>query len=389
MKLSAPISLENDFYKFDFELNATDHLYHLTTASNKKDNLVFPLQHEILQYTAGISDDPYKWRPNGTAKAVEPSTPQVYFAPGPVVQELAIVYTQNVTVIYRLYEQAENGTFGNFLEVDHWVALAVGREMISRFSTQAIDSNAVFYTDNGLELQERTYGSRFNDSFLWSLIAGNYFPVISTLSLTDGTRQLTLLTNQTVGGSSQSDGSLEIMLHRRTNGTHWSLNETQNDTSTAHVAIRLVIGDRDSLERDRVPVSYTHQFPPVPVFAEPDWLENDDLIDEFIANWTALYNPSFSPLQGGLPPNLHVVSLKALGSNTPDTILRFLHLYESGQDPEYSEPATLNLDKIFSEISFSAYHESTLTGTHTVSQEGDGTYSFNPIQLRTFVVEIK
>ena len=97
------------------------------------------------------------------------------------------------------------------------------------------------------------------------------------------------------------------------------LNESQNDTSTAHTTFRLVtlplsslsislshpllhiiqaIGSRTSLERDRVPISYTHQFAPLPIFGQPLFLYSSESAVDFIANWTRTYNPSFSPLSG-------------------------------------------------------------------------------------------
>jgi len=371
-------------------LNETDKLFHLSDAFNKVDNIQLTLQHELRSYS-GILDDPYKFRPNGTATLLVPTIPQVYFAPGPIVQQLALVYTQNVTVIFRLYSgipSSENNTatWGNFLEVDHWVAVANNSQLISRFITPNINANKTFYTDNGLEQQERTYQAKFNDSNIWSLVAGNYYPIISTLGITDGVRQLTLLTNQTVGGSSQNSSSIEIMLHRRTVGKHWSLNETQNDTSTAHIATRLILGSRSSLERDRVHISYTHQFAPIPIYGIPT---NFTSVAEFISDWRDDFVTTFSPLIDNLPPNLHLVGIKSLGSQSAYDLIRFVHLYEEGQDPSYSKTASVNLGDFFRIAKVNDYYESTLTGTEEISTEEDWVYTFDPIQLRTFVASLQ
>ncbi|CAF4424183.1 unnamed protein product, partial [Rotaria magnacalcarata] len=46
--------------------------------------------------------------------------------------------------------------------------------------------------------------------------SGNYYPINSRIWIKDSNRQLTVLTDRSEGGASIQDGSIEIMLHRRT-----------------------------------------------------------------------------------------------------------------------------------------------------------------------------
>jgi hypothetical protein len=118
------LSIENEFYQVKFEYNDDDSLYYISQVFNKLDHVEFSVQHQVLQaipplslslslplpspsplllplpfiylkqvlnYT-GMMDDPYKFRPAGTPPQYRVGNTQVYYAPGPLVQELALVY---------------------------------------------------------------------------------------------------------------------------------------------------------------------------------------------------------------------------------------------------------------------------------------------------------
>lgn len=111
----------------------------------------------------------------------------------------------------------------------------VGREVISRFDS-SIKSNGHFYTDaNGREMQRRQRNHRET----WPLqideqeqIAGNYFPVTSKIAIEDAQTRLAILNDRAQGGSSLSDGSVEIMVHRRLmHDDNCGVNEALNETA--------------------------------------------------------------------------------------------------------------------------------------------------------------
>lgn len=89
----------------------------------------------------------------------------------------------------------------------------VGREIITRFDTD-IASNGIFYTDlNGREMLKRQRDHRDT----WNLtliekISGNYYPVTAKIAIEDDTRRFSILNDRAQGGSSLTDGSLEVMV---------------------------------------------------------------------------------------------------------------------------------------------------------------------------------
>lgn len=76
----------------------------------------------------------------------------------------------------------------------------MGKEVISRFDTP-LDTKGYFYTDsNGREILKR----RRNYRPTWKLnqtepVAGNYYPVNTRIYITDGKKQLTVLTDRSQG----------------------------------------------------------------------------------------------------------------------------------------------------------------------------------------------
>jgi lysosomal alpha-mannosidase len=94
----------------------------------------------------------------------------------------------------------------------------VGKEIISRFSTD-LETSSTWYTDsNNREMQTRIRDYR--PTWKWdntAPVAGNYYPVDSRIYFRDEGRgvQFTVMTDRAQGGSSLSDGQLELMVHRR------------------------------------------------------------------------------------------------------------------------------------------------------------------------------
>lgn len=88
-----------------------------------------------------------------------------------------------------------------------------GSEIISRFDTD-IQSNGVFYTDaNGREMlkRQRNHRDTWNLTLLEN-ISGNYYPVNAKIAIEDQNQRLAILTDRAQGGSSLTDGSVELMV---------------------------------------------------------------------------------------------------------------------------------------------------------------------------------
>ncbi|PNJ13229.1 MAN2B2 isoform 4 [Pongo abelii] len=118
--------------------------------------------------------------------------------------------------------------------------LELNREAVLRTSTN-LNSQQVIYSDNnGYQMQRRPYVSYVNNS-----IARNYYPMVQSAFMEDGKSRLVLLSERAHGISSQGNGQVEVMLHRRLwNNFDWDLgyNLTLNDTSIVHPVLWLLLG---------------------------------------------------------------------------------------------------------------------------------------------------
>ena len=109
-------------------------------------------------------------------------------------QSALILFNNWTSQEFRLY----NGT--KSIEID-WIVGPIpvddqiGKEIIIRYDTD-IESNGYFYIDaNGRQMlqRRRNYRSSYNYT-VYENVSGNYYPVVSRISIKDRQRQLTILT---------------------------------------------------------------------------------------------------------------------------------------------------------------------------------------------------
>mmetsp|Transcript_25642 Transcript_25642/g.27549 ORF Transcript_25642/g.27549 Transcript_25642/m.27549 type:complete len:502 (-) Transcript_25642:69-1574(-) len=125
-----------------------------------------------------------------------------------------------------------------------------GKEVVTRYNTM-VDNDGIFYTDsNGREFIQRRRNHRPTwDLTVFEPIAGNYYPVTTGIYVDEITEEVVsrknkkdlrqtppaafaVVTDRTQGGGSILDGTLELMVHRRTlvddaRGVGEALNETE------------------------------------------------------------------------------------------------------------------------------------------------------------------
>eukprot|EP00123_Amoebidium_parasiticum_P018535 comp24234_c1_seq1/m.44725 comp24234_c1_seq1/g.44725 ORF comp24234_c1_seq1/g.44725 comp24234_c1_seq1/m.44725 type:complete len:1042 (-) comp24234_c1_seq1:530-3655(-) len=282
------------------------------------------------------------------------------------------------------------------------VANGEGKEIIVRYETD-IASAGVFYTDaNGKEMQER----RINHRPTWPLVSTepvsqNYYPVNSRIYLKDGDSQFTIVTDRTFGGSSLNDGNLEVMIHRRTlrddnRGVGEPINEPglQNSGGLVVRTTQYLIVDHPSTSAARH--RYLAQALTYP------------LVLAFTTDKVPL--KALTILEELLPPNVHVVTLKALNANT--VLLRLEHIFEIGEDAEFSQAAEVDLSTLFDPFMFGRVVSATekslsansdyiervrpwlsdaeqlnITRSRAPTRANTGTrVTLNPMQIRTFEV---
>lgn len=160
------------------------------------------------------SSGAYIFRPNGTAKAVAEDV-DLQLVQGPLVDEVHQKFNDWISQVIRVYK----GT--NYVEFEWLVGPIpvddnIGKEVVSRFSSE-LKTNGVFYTDsNGRQTLKRVRNQRPDYTFhLREEVSGNYYPITTKIALEDKETRLAVLIDRAQGGSSLEDGVIELMVNRR------------------------------------------------------------------------------------------------------------------------------------------------------------------------------
>ncbi|KAK4417954.1 putative alpha-mannosidase [Sesamum alatum] len=337
----------------------------------------------------GSDEDPqasgaYAFRPNGTF-AINPQKQGVTTViRGPIIDEVHQMINPWIYQINRLHKGKEH------VEVEFSVGPipvddGIGKEVVTQITTN-LETNKTFYTDsNGRDFIQRIRDYRSD----WDLkvnepAAGNYYPINLGIYVKDNKKELSVLVDRAVGGSSLVDGQIELMLHRRLlrddgKGVAEALNET--------VCI------------DTGQEMYS---PFLLAFTEQD----ED-------NWMSSHVPTFSAVESSyrLPDNVAIMTLQELTNK--EVLLRLAHLYEIGEDKDLSVMSQVELKKLFRGKQIGKVVEMSLSGNQERSEmekrrlvwkngDGDGESKLTrgasvdpgellvelaPMEIRTFVIQ--
>lgn len=409
-KDSSEVSIENEFIKLSFSQD-TGHLTSMTDLSSK---ITTAVNQAFYWYNGSIIEEQpsgaYIFRPNSSHANLISTGGKVETFKGPMVQEVRQVVSPYISQVVRLYTGQKHAEFeytvGPIPVGDHW-----GKEVITRFDTD-IKSNQLFYTDaNGREMQERKRDYRPT----WTLdntepVAGNYYPVNSRMYIKDSAKQLTVLTDRSLGGASLKDGSLEIMLHRRLlkddkRGVAEPLNETGILGKGLIVRGKLCVilappKSSAALHRE---LGEKLLLEPVLTFA-PNSLT--------FKKWTSQFNSLHSGLTRELPANVHLLTLETMSDTA---LIRVEHQYEAGEDPKLSQPVNISLAGLFNDFDIESMTEMNLAANQLLADKqplywniktgknvevnkkkrkasrvaSDLNVALTPMQIRTFKAVIK
>lgn len=155
--------LENNFVKVSFDAKGQ-----VSNVFNKKSGVSTPLTQQFMYYTgvqnSNQNSGAYIFRPNEqTPHAACTSTPTVTVVQGPVVSEVRSVCGWLAQTV-RLTSSDSHIEF-EFQTSEVPIKDGIGKEVITRFSTN-VASNGYFYTDsNGREFQQRKVSIHFEKYF--------------------------------------------------------------------------------------------------------------------------------------------------------------------------------------------------------------------------------
>ncbi|XP_038586701.1 epididymis-specific alpha-mannosidase [Micropterus salmoides] len=378
----------NGCYKLMFDQD-TNLLHSITYLQEKRRVTMtqdFWEYHANGDVKAGPISDNYIFSANGSAvrayKAVE-----MEIIPGKIVTEIRQHfyreeddkdYTYSITT--RVPECFGSRPRCHRLEQTYLLGpLCLNTEVVLRTSSSLKNNRTLYTDDNGYQMMERTYRKFTNNT-----LARNYFPMVRAAYIEDDLSRLVLVSDRAHGVSSQANGQLEVMLHRRLwNDLAWNLgyNLTLNDSSVVRPTLWMMLGSISATSRlyQREAIELQHR----PVIMP---------IDQPQRPWQEKEHRGSSPVHSVvLPPNLHLLSLSIPGWNyssnhdvhlshihsgkdlhsEPDydrVLLRIMHLFEEGEDPELSKPVTINLKEALQGIGeVKVLEERSLTGTWDVT----------------------
>ncbi|KAE9606629.1 putative alpha-mannosidase [Lupinus albus] len=365
-----------------------------------------PIKQNYLWYNSSIvsfgkPSGAYLFHPDGPPKVASKSVPLKVIR-GPLVDEVHQNFSSwiyQVTRIYRDKEHAEiEYTIGPIPMED-----GVGKEVISQMTTNMVTKKE-FYTDsNGRDFLKRVRDYRED----WPLnvvqpVAGNYYPLNLGIYIEDTESEFSVLVDRATGGASIKDGEVELMLHRRLlyddgEGVDEVLDEQVcvNDTCeglTVRGNYYMSLHKLGGGSRWRRTTAQEIYSPLLLAFTYED-----------LGNWKSSHltkgtvmDPNYT-----LPPNVALITLEELEDGR--VLLRLAHLYEAGEDAEYSSLTKVELKKMFVtkkikkvvEVSLSANQEKTKMKKKkkTWKVEGDKEQEPQPIRggpvsTHNFVVEL-
>uniref|UniRef100_J3KV59 Alpha-mannosidase n=1 Tax=Oryza brachyantha TaxID=4533 RepID=J3KV59_ORYBR len=325
----------------------------LSLYSDSKTQVEANLEQKYKYYIGqdGNGSDPqasgaYIFRPNGTVPIMTNGQVPLTVFRGPILDEVHRQINSWIYQINRVYkgkDYVETEFIVGPIPVDDGNGKEVATEIVTNMAT-----NKTFYTDSsGRDFIKRIRDYRSE----WKIevhqpIAGNYYPVNLGIYVEDGSRELSILVDRSVGGASIKDGQIELMLHRRLlhddgRGVAEALNETTCfDNRCEGLVIEgkyyLKIDPQGEGARWRRTFGQEIYSPLLLAFAEQD---GGNWVNSHVTKFSAM-DPTYS-----LPDNVALLTLQELQDGS--VLLRLAHLYEAGEHKDLSALASVDLKRVF------------------------------------------
>lgn len=331
---------------------------------NSKTGVDIPVQQSYLWYGSSANSDQdsgaYIFRPDGSTPVIVARSVSIKVMRGPLVDEIHQQFNSWISQVIRIYKDKEHAelefTIGPIPTED-----SVGKEVITKM-TANMATDKVFYTDsNGRDFLKRVRDYRADwDLQVTQPVAGNYYPVNLGMYITDNKSELSVLVDRATGGASIKDGEIELMLHRRllyddARGVGEALDETvcvgsMCEGLTVRGNYYLGIHKKGDGSRWRRTTGQEIYSPLVLAFGH----ENQEEWKASHITKATIMNPYYS-----LPPNVALITLQELDNG--GVLIRLAHLYEAGEDADYSTITKVLLKEMFAGKRIKAIKETSLS----------------------------
>ncbi|XP_018323399.1 lysosomal alpha-mannosidase-like isoform X2 [Agrilus planipennis] len=369
--------------------------------------------------SANRSSGAYIFRPNDSNvyTVSEKATIETYL--GSLIVEIRQTFSDWISQTIRLYCSE------NFVEFD-WIVGPIptdggnGKEIITRYTT-TLKTNSTFYTDsNGKEILKRVRNFRPTwDLNVFENASGNYYPVTSKISIRDETNglEVAVLTDRPEGGSSLSDGEIELMIHRNcfaddSFGVGEALNEyaygkglvVRGSHYFSSGSFLKLTGDQ-TLASQQKDIAQRKLLRAWTFLAPTDGLSFKEYKEKHVLQYEGLVK--------ALPKNVQILTLEPWIDQS--FLLRLEHVFEVNEDPHWSSNQIVDLNDIFTSFEITSIEETTL-GANQLLKENERLYftretnecrfdwknankiydatkklkiELMPMQIRTFIIDIK
>lgn len=376
----------NECYKlmFDQDTNLLHSITYLEEKRRVKMTQDFWEYHANGDVKSGPISDNYMFTAHSSAvrayKAVE-----MEIIPGKIVTEIRQYFYRNesdkdcaYSITTRVPECFGSKVQCHRLEQTYSLGpLHMNAEVVLRTSSSLTNNRTLHTDDNGYQMMKRPYKEFINNT-----LARNYFPMVRAAYIEDELSRLVLVSDRAHGVSSQANGQIEVMLHRRLwNNLPWNLgyNLTLNDSSVVRPKLWMILGStnattkiyhREAIEMQHRPVVMAIDQPkrpltnkprggsPVPTVVLP---ANLHLLSFSVPGWnySSDHDAHLRRLETG--KDLHS------GREYDRVLLRIMHLFEEGEDPKLSKAVTINIKEVLQSLGeVRALEERSLTGTWDV-----------------------
>ena len=348
------VSIENDRWRLEFDSSSGE----LQSAYDVQFNVTYPLTLSFLYYKARVgrngSSSPYSFAPDGDAIDLSPSARLTSVVHEPLAQSVTVNVSDWLTYTVRLVRPTEDSELlSRAISVEYVVGPVpvddgVGKEVIVRYAVGGLNSSGVFYTDsNGREYQQRIRDHRSS----WNLtltepVSSNYYPVVTTIGVLDELSRASLyvLTDRSNGGSSLSDGCVELMVHRRLVNyalAGEALDELQFGRGlVVRGSQSLLLGDDRQTATD-ARLLQNRLYAPLSASYAP--------LDGSVHDYIAAYLTAAAYCNQPLPPHVELVSLY-WQPNARSVILRLAHSFGVTETSSpYATPVTLDLSTLLTQ----------------------------------------
>ena len=220
------------------------------------------------------------------------------------------------------------------------------------------------------------------------------------------------MNDRSQGGTSRTDGELELMVHRRLlHDDDFGVGEALNETGVSGkgLVVRgrhiLLVGPKATAARDHRLLGVELLLQPVTTF-----IVNDNLPETVFRKY---FNTEVAGLTAELPANVHLMTVEQWKGEEDRLLLRLEHIFQKGEDVELSKPATVHLRNLFTRFEVMEARELTLSANADVTAlkdrlvfdytpignvstpvtepvKGDKlTVTLHPMQIRTFEVVVR